>query len=95
MQASDERFGAEVYDALAALGRRDALTARMDYAGIQALKAASRSECLELFRGSGEHVMAFLERGAPGEFAAYLCGVADGRRTTGRDLLFLGAMLWI
>ena len=90
----DATFGACGYETLTARGRRDAITSRMDYSGIQALKSASRSKVLDLFEGSGRPILAAIETGTPGELASYLCGFADGRAGRWMDVVRLGGMLW-
>jgi len=89
----DQRFGQLVYETFCAYGRRDALTNRMGYADIQALKSASRAETIELCRGSDQRFLAILEVATPGEVATYLCGQMDGRDQGRGEIVFLASFM--
>ena len=93
MPDDDACFGESVYAALRSRGRRDALTARMDYAGIQALRAASRTHALELFAGSGKTILKAIELDTPEEFASYLRGFSDGY-DRGVAVMYRGAYVY-
>lgn len=92
--ATDATFGLELYEELRRQGGYSMVTSMLDYAGIQRLKAASREEVVELFRGSEYLVLQRILTDTPRELAAFLQQrLMAARAAMAMGFVFVGAMI--
>ena len=68
----EKPFGHRLYDELREQGLHAFLTSRLNYADIQRLKAADRTEVVKMFRGSSYAWIQRLKEDEPGELARFL-----------------------
>jgi len=91
---TDATFGLELYEELRRQGGYSLVTALLNYSGIQRLKAASREEVVELFRGSDYLVLQRIRTDTPRELAAFLQQQWMMIRTAGAmSFMFMGTMI--
>jgi hypothetical protein len=77
MAEGGESFGQGVYSELRRLAGFNELTSRLDYTGIQRLKAADRAGTAQLFAAGGPELIRLIEEAEPADVAEYLVREAE------------------
>ena len=89
-EAAEKPFGLRLYEELRELGGLEPITATLNYADIQRLKAARREDLVEILRGSSDELMRHLAQDPPERFAARMIRSFEQRRAGNAMLVLFG-----